>query len=193
MDRSFISFLLRLKTTVFSFQEVTLGVAPPQPAELLARRLNYYVKKGELHQIRRGLYARDRGYDRLELGTKILMPSYISFETILVEAGVIFQYYQTIFVASYQSREIECDGNRYRFRRLKPEILLNSAGVENRGNYFAATPERALLDMLYVTRDYDFTNLRVIDRAKIYELLPLYKNKRMERKIKAHFEAFDER
>ncbi len=82
-----LSYLLRSKQTVFSFRDILLASDAPTPS-LLYRRVNYYVTKGNLYQIRRGLYAKDKNYDRYELGTKILTPSYISFETILAEAGI---------------------------------------------------------------------------------------------------------
>ncbi len=87
----------------------------------------------------RGLYAKDKNYNRLELATKIFTPSYVSFETILREAGIIFQFFSTIFVATYQTKVVECDGQQYSFRKIKDAILTHSAGIENRGNYAVAS------------------------------------------------------
>jgi len=39
-----------------------------------------------------------------ELAVKINTPSYISFETVLAQAGVIFQFYESVFVASHLSK-----------------------------------------------------------------------------------------
>ena len=142
MEKSDISNILRSQATVFTIKDVLLAAHEPKPL-LLKRRLNYYVKKGELYHIRRGLYAKDSKYDRLEAATKIFTPSYVSFETILVEAGIIFQHYSTIFVATYQTKEIVCDGQTYSFKKIKDTILTNSAGVEQRDCYFIASKERA--------------------------------------------------
>ena len=181
--------ILRFSSTVFSFKEVLLSFDRDNP-RLLARRLHYYVQQGQLHSIRRGIYAKDKNYDRLELGTKIYTPAYVSFETILVEHGIVFQYYRTIFVATYQTKDLESDGNSYTFKKIKDVILLNSAGVENRGNYYAATKERAFLDVLYLYKNYYFDNLRPLDYQKVLALLPVYNNKRMERVVKEQFEEF---
>ncbi|HBL98925.1 TPA: hypothetical protein DDZ86_04770 [Candidatus Dependentiae bacterium] len=186
MEKADILTILRSKSSVFSFKEILIG-SGEKKSQLLRRRLNYYVKQGELYPIRRGLYARDKNYDRFELATKIFTPSYISFETILVEAGVIFQYYGSIFVATYQTKEIECDDQVYSFRKLKDTILLNNAGVENRGHYYAATKERAFLDILYLNNDYYFDNLGSLDLSKIRALLPLYNNKRMVKAVDMYF------
>lgn len=115
----------------------------------------------------------------------------MTFETILVEAGIIFQYYTTIFVATYQTKEIECDGQTYSFRKIKDTILTNNAGVLNLGNYFAASKERAFLDVLYLNKDYYFDNLAPLDFDKVLALLPIYDNKRMAKKVHALFKAFE--
>ena len=190
MDKTNISKILRSKSSVVTFKELLIASGEQSP-NLLKRRLHYYVQSGELYPIRRGLYAKDKDYDRLELATKIYTPSYISFETILREAGVIFQHYDKIFVATYQTKEIECDNQAYSFRKIKDVILTNNAGVENRGNYFAATKERAFLDVLYHNREYHFDNLSPLDRDKIHALLPMYNNKRMAQKVARYFKEFD--
>lgn len=181
---------LRLTSTVFTFKELLLLSRETIPA-LLRRRISYYVKQKELHPIRRGLYAKDSNYDRYELATKIFTPAYVSFETILAQAGVIFQYYSTIFVASYQTKDIVCGGQAFSFKKLKDTILTNKMGIERRDNYYAASPERAFLDVLYLSKDYHFDNLAPLNKDKIFELLPLYTNKRMEQKVRSYFKAFE--
>lgn len=189
MDQANILRILRSKATVFSFKEILLASCEEKP-HLLRRRLHYYIQKGELYAIRRGLYAKDQAYDRLELATKICTPSYVSFETILIEAGVIFQHYNTLFVATYQTKELICDGQNYSFKKIKDTILMNNAGIENRGSYCAASKERAFLDVLYLNKDYHFDNLSPLDFDKIIALLPMYNNKRMTKKVAAYFKAF---
>ena len=92
MKKSDISKILRLKSSVFTIKEILITLEEKK-SSLLRRRLNYLVKKGELYSIRRGIYAKDKNYDRLELATKIFTPAYISFETVLAKEGIIFQYY----------------------------------------------------------------------------------------------------
>jgi len=186
----FLSTLLRSPSTVLSFKEVNL-MATGSTRSAVARLLHYYVEKGELYPLRRGLYAKSKKYNRLELGTKIMPPAYVSFETVLLGAGVIFQHYTTIFLASYQTREIECDGQRYSYRRIKPALRFDIRGLENRGTYWVATPERAYLDMLYIYKSYYFDNLGSLNYEKVQELLPLYSNKRMEQLVKRQFDGFN--
>jgi predicted transcriptional regulator of viral defense system len=189
MKEATIISLLRSKASVFTFKE--LLIASGQHPDVLKNHLHYYVKKGDLYAIRRGLYAKDKNYDRRELATKIFIPSYISFETCLVEAGIIFQHYTTIFVASYQSREIICDGQTYLFRKLKDSILTNPAGIEQKETYSIASKERAFLDLLYLNTDYYFDNLAPLDVEKIKALLPLYDNKKMIQRVQHYLKTME--
>ena len=122
--------ILRTDKTVFTCKELMLFVGETS-LQQLKRRINYYTTTGEFYHIRRGIYGKDQNYNRYELATKIYTPSYISFETVLVKAGVIFQYYSQIFVASYLSREIVCDKQTYVYKRIKPVIITNHLGIEN--------------------------------------------------------------
>ncbi len=71
-------------------------------------------------------------------------------------------------------------------------ILTNGAGVENKENYSIATPERAFLDVLYLNKDYHFDNLSSLDRDKVFEILPVYNNQRMAKKVKEIFKSNQE-
>ena len=188
MEKADILSILRGSNTVFTFKEILLASGETNP-NLLKSRLNYYVKKGELYSVRRGVYAKDRNYNRLELATKIYTPSYVSFETVLREAGITFQYYERIFVASYITREIIADGQTYEYKRIKDSFLTNPAGIEKKEGYLIASPERAFLDVLYRTKSYHFDNLRSLNWDKVFALLPLYANMRMEKAVKKIHDA----
>lgn len=183
MEKANILNILRSGNTVFTFKDILLA-SGETAADLLRRRLHYYVKKGELYHIRRGIYAKDKNYDKFELAAKIYTPSYISFETVLARAGITFQFYNQIFIASYLTREIIIDGQAYSYRKIKDAILTDLAGIETKGNYSIASPERAFLDILYLRRDYHFDNLSPIDWDKVSAILPIYGgNKRMGKKV----------
>ncbi len=189
MEKADILNILRSNKTVFSFKEILLSSGETNPA-LLRRRINYYVKKEELYPIRRGIYAKDKNYEKFELATKIFTPSYVSFETVLTRTGVVFQYYSQIFVASYLTREIVADGQTYSYKKIKDVILTNCTGIENKENYSVASSERAFLDIIYLYKDYHFDNLSPINWDKVFEILPIYGgNKRMEKKVKQYYEA----
>lgn len=181
-----LQMFLRSDKTVLSFKEMLLASGDKNPA-LLRRRVNYYVHKKELYPIRRGFYGKDQYYKKHEFATKIYTPAYISFETILLEAGIIFQHYTTLFIASYKTKDICCDGQNYSFRKIKERALTNPAGVENKGNYFAASKERAFLDTLYLNKNYHFDNLTPLNLDKLIKILPIYENKNLTKRALAFF------
>ena len=188
MEKAGILSIFRRGNTVFSFKEILLASCETNAA-LLKRRINYYIKKGELYPIRRGIYAKDKNYDRLELANKIFTPSYISFETVLAKNGVVFQQYDRIFVASYLTREISCNGETYIFRRVKDAVLLNSSGIEKKDYYFIASKERAFLDTIYLNISYHFDNLSSINWDECFEMLPLYDNKAMAMRLNSYYKV----
>lgn len=183
MAGSLLKKILHSRKTVFSFKDLLL-LSGDSKVKNLKSKVHYYVKKGDLYHIRRGIYAKSKEYNHLEVATKIFIPSYISFETVFRDAGMIFQYYNSLFIATYRSETIDCDGQKYIFRTIKPTILTNNIGIINKEIYSIASPERAFLDMLYIRKDYYFDSLSCLDWEKVYEILPIYENKRMEHVVK---------
>ena len=162
---SLLKDILSAPQTVFSINELYLKWGKSEPG-LLRSRLSYYVQRGYLYHLRRGLYAKVNDYSRYEVATRILVPSYISFETVLLQAGITFQWYERIFVASYQTRTIECDGQIYDFKTIKNSLLTDIRGIKVEQNYSIATPERAFLDMIYLHKEYWFDNVTSLDWDK---------------------------
>ena len=178
----YLETILRSPKTVFTLKDVALLWGEPS-TQAVRVRLSYYVSHGKLYQLRKGLYAKDKKYNKLELATRIYVPSYVSFETILSQEGLTFQFYTQVSVATYLTREIEVDGQAYSFKKIKDPVLTNPAGVENRNESSFATKERAFLDTLYIHTDYHFDNLNGLDWKKVFELLPIYQNKRMTGRV----------
>jgi len=183
-----ISTILRSGRTIFTFKDISLLWRNPDKKAVIAG-VNYYVSTGQLYRIRRGIYAKDANYDKMELACRIYTPAYVSFETVLAQSGIVFQYYERIFVASYLSREIVADGRLYQYRKIKNTVLTDPSGVVNREGLACATPERAFLDTLYLNMDYHFDHLAPLKWDEIFRMLPLYDNKRMNKKVQEFFES----
>jgi hypothetical protein len=183
----YLAVLLRSLKTVFSTKDVALLWGEEKELTISAR-LNKYAKAGKLIRVRRGFYAKDKSYSRFELATRIYTPSYISFETVLTREGVNFQYYGNIFVASYVNREIKVDDQTITYVRMKDYVLSETAGILHEDGIAKATKERAFLDRIYISKSYHFDNLRGMDWEKVFEILPIYHNKRMIKKVNEYFE-----
>lgn len=189
MNKNLLKKILKINKAVFSFKELVL-LSRTEDIKSLKSQINYYTRKGELYQIRRGLYSKNKNYDRFELANKIYTPSYISFETVLSKVGIIFQYYKDIFVATYKSKTLIIDNQSYNFKRIKTSILVNDLGIDIKENYSIASVERAFLDVLYLSKNYHFDNLEPINWDKVFQILPIYKNKRMEKVVNQQFNEY---
>lgn len=188
----YLETLLRSKQTIFSIKDISL-LWKEGDRKVITNRLKKYFKAGKLIKVYRGLYAKDENYNQFELANHIYTPSYISFETVLTRSGINFQYYGNIFVASYVNREIVADNQRITFVRIKDYVLSNSLGIDHRDGYAIASPERAFLDRLYINRKYYFDNLSTLNWDKVFKILPIYNNKRLEKEVNKYFNKKEEK
>ena len=84
----------------------------------LKSKIGYYAKQGALIRRTRGVFAKDKNYNPKELATSIYAPSYISFETVLREAGMIFQRLKTLdYGAITHNPPTDSGGGILRLRR----------------------------------------------------------------------------
>lgn len=170
------------KRTVFSLADLAMITGITNPLAL-RQSINYYVKKGEILNPRKGIYTKIN-FDVLELACKIYSPSYISNETVLQKEGLIFQYYEKITLISYLSRSIYIEksvNNEFSFRKIKNNILLNTTGINRLSNGInIACAERAFLDTLYLSGNYYFDNLNILNKNKVKEILQIYQSKSLQ-------------
>lgn len=159
-------------------------------SERLKAQTAYYVKRGALKRLTRGIFAKDKQYEIKELANSLYTPSYISFETVLREAGINFQHYERIFVAAPWSVEKKIDGHTFVFRKLKDTILYNPRGIDNKRNYSIASPERAFLDTLYLMPNYHFDNLEGIRWDICFELVRIYDNKQLLKRLNTYHQDY---
>lgn len=148
----------------------------------LKQRVIGYVRKGYLLNPRKGIYAKP-GYDEKELGCLLYTPSYISLDYVLQRAGVIFQYSDTVYCIGNLSRSLEIDGKKYVYRKIKGSVLVDDTGIIHEGDTSIATPERALLDTLYLNSNYYFDHISHLDKKKLMEILPIYNCKRLAQRV----------
>ena len=179
-----LSTILSSSRTVFTSQWLAMqGTARDRNS--LSRSLRYYVRTGALTSPRSGIYTKLK-YNEQEMACALLKPSYISLEYVLARAGVTFQYSEDITSISYQTRTIEVDGRTYVFRKINPMLWANMAGIEQRDNIAIATPERAFLDMVYLSAGQCyFDNLRPRNNELIRQILPVYNASVLTKRVEA--------
>jgi hypothetical protein len=188
----FLEMILRSSKTIFTTKDIAF-LWKEESETIITDRLKKYVRAGKLVRVRRGFYAKDNNYNHLELATRINTPAYISFETVLTNAGTNFQYYRNIFIASYVNRAIVIDNQTYTFVRIKNYVLTNTTGIEHSDNIAIATKERAFLDRLYVNKDYYLDNSESLDWKKIMEIVPIYNTIRMVKAVQKLHESINKK
>lgn len=179
---SLIAKLYQSSKTVLTSKDLALIWEETNKNNLKAK-VAYYVKQGMMTRLTRGVFAKNKNYNPKELATSLYTPSYISFETVLREAGIIFQHHEAVFVAGPYSIAKKIGGRFIRFRKLKDVILYNGLGVKQEKNYSIATPERAFLDTIYLFPKFYFDNLRFINWERCFELAKIYDNKQLIKRI----------
>jgi predicted transcriptional regulator of viral defense system len=187
---SLVKKLYQSPKTILTVKDLSLIWQINKQASLYAKTA-YYVKKKVLIRLTRGVFSKNKDYKPKELAANIYTPSYISFETVLRESGIIFQHYNTIFIAAPYSLTKKIDNLSFTFRKLKNEILFNPTAIINKDNYNIASPERAFLDMIYLFPNYYFDNLSLLNWQKCQEIIKIYNNKQMEKRLFNYIKNYD--
>lgn len=181
--------ILKSSRSVFNVQTLRM-MTDFDNTQKMTKSLNYYVKEGKIGNPRRGIYTKKK-YRIREMACSIFRPAYISLEYVLQRAGVVFQYDNTVTCVSYLNRTIEVDDRTYSYRIINPMLWFGSMeGIIQKDNVYIATPERAFLDMVYLSAgNCYFDNLHPLNKAKIKHLLPLYRSKVLKERVTELFKG----
>lgn len=175
-QKNVLEVILSSSRSVFNIQSLRM-LTKCENSQKLTQSLHYYIKEGKINNPRRGIYTK-ASYNEQEMACSLFRPAYISLEYVLQRAGVVFQYDDTITCISYLNRIVEIDDKTYRFRIINPELWIGMEGIEQHDNILIATPERAFLDMVYLSAgNCYFDNLHPLNKTKVKQLLPLYQSK----------------
>lgn len=178
--------ILRSGQSVFSTADLAL-LWKIQEKDYLKNKICRLVKSGAFIRLRSGLFAWSRDYDPLLVANKLLFPSYVSLQTILAQAGAIFQYDSRIYSVAQHSAQKAVDSKKYVYRKIRDFIFFQKRGITVTHNVSLATKERAFLDWLYLTPSASVDNLSVLNAELCFDLLPLYHNRSLERRVRQCF------
>jgi hypothetical protein len=160
---------LNTNSTVFSTADIKKALNIKNDKSLY-NAISYAINTQELYKISDGIYSFDNNYSKKEFANKFRSPSYISLYTVLQETGVIFQPYTSIYVISNRSEEVTVENQKYIYRKIKDNILLNPFGIIQNENISIATKERAICDILYLDGEQFFDNVRNVNWNLISDL-----------------------
>jgi len=172
----YIKQLLDTNKTVFKTSEFSIifGIENKNTIKNILQRMK---KSWVLYYHGMNIWSiKKTDYDRYEFASKIRKRSYISFETVLQKAWIIFQdYSNTITLASDNSLEKKIENTNYIFHKLNDKILKNPVGIKNIENkYMIASAERAICDMIYLSKNYHFDNINGLDIDRLEEIKDIY-------------------
>ena len=132
-----------------------------------------YVQKGILVPIHKGYYSTvpvDQINPYKIVQGYLHKYCYISCETILFEAGAIFQKGNYITVISNISKKLTIGDSSFLVRKLKDNYLYHDHGIDNIEGVTIAGLERAVADMLFFNPRYFFDNRKIINWKKVKEI-----------------------
>lgn len=135
--------------------------------------LKRYAQAGLLFRIYRGFYSLKpvSRLDPLLLGVKSLHEfSYVSAETVLERAGIIFQSRNIITLVSSKSKQFSIGDYQYRSRKLTDQYLFNPAGITEVNGIKIASVSRAAADLLYFNPRAHFDAERLINWRQVKKI-----------------------
>lgn len=125
--------------------------------KLIRIQLSRWVKTGKIYQLRRGLYSIAPPYQRRQphpflVANHLQKASYVSLQSALSFYGLIPEVVNiTTSVSTGRPERLETPLGTYEFRHIKTELLFGYQMAElDEQSVLIATPEKALLDLIYL-------------------------------------------
>ena len=127
------------------------------------RQLSRWTKAGRLYQLRRGVYALAPPFQKAKphpffVANRMVRASYVSLQAALAYYGLIPEYVPVVTsVTTARPARWETPLGVYEFRHVKTSLLFGHRLTDLGGGQkaFVATPEKALLDLIYLQAGWD--------------------------------------
>jgi predicted transcriptional regulator of viral defense system len=128
--------------------------------------LGRWGKQDLLIKLKNGCYAfadmaNAQGFAHYAAG-KIYKPSYISLRTALAFHGIIPKEANEITsVSSLKTAMFENKLGTFSYKKIKPNLMFGYNAMENNGlAFYMASPEKAILDLLYLEPSYNLKEIK---------------------------------
>ncbi len=174
-------------------------LAAGEDVTLVRVQLSRWVQSGRVIRIKKGWYTLNEPYRRIRLDTTVIAStikagSYVSLQSALAFHGMIPEYVaQTTCVTTGRPLSIDSPVGRFRFRHLKRDVFFGYTRHEfGTQHAFVANPEKALLDLLYLTPGSDsgdyLSELRLqgtekLDLETLRQMASRFQTPRLERTV----------
>lgn len=187
------SHLLNLIGNEPIFNSSVLITGPVDSTDI-RRQLSRWVCTGRLIQIRRGLYTLTDTYRKKTphpflVANMMKRASYVSLQSALAYYGLIPEYVPSVTsVTTGRPETTSTSIGNYIFKHIKTAWFHSYKNIElgERQSVFVASPEKALLDLLYLTPGSDDLNYQNELRLQNVEALDLVRLTHLAQESKSH-------
>jgi len=143
--------------------ETALLLAGDVDPNHIRRQLTRWTNADKLYQLRRGLYALAPPYQKVKphpftIANRMVRGSYVSCQSALAHYGLIPEYVPMVVnVCSSRPRQWDTPLGSFLFRHVRRKYLRDYRALElgDGQKALVATPEKALLDLIYLTTGGD--------------------------------------
>lgn len=139
----------------------THGLGASSPAAL-SSNLTRWTHEGRLIKLRSGWYTfpeRTVSFaDRMFCANNIYAPSYVSLFTALAYYEMIPESVTAITsISTLKTKSFQSEAGQFDYYTVKPSLFTGYKAIVDRQSlpYLIATPEKAVLDLLYLHPEYD--------------------------------------
>ena len=173
------SKITAIKPIFFSTRDVSSAFKITEAsARVLCHR---YLKQKIFLRLKRGLYLLEENWRHIDeaqlyrLANRLQVPSYLSLMTALSHYQITTQVQRRFFesIGVVRTKNISLRDAQFRYTKLSPGLYF---GFVKKDDYFIATPEKALLDAVYLASlgryrlDMDSLNLERFDKKALKRL-----------------------
>jgi len=163
--------LVRIKQGVYALSQTAASTVSPsgeKASRITAQRIESDTSSQANTTLSRS--------DTYVIANKLLVPSYVTGLSILIDAGLSFQYTGKVFCVAAYNKSYELGERTFVYSQVKASVLYNPLGLDRTGQVNAAGLERAITDLIYLSKGrYPFERIANInwdlldDCAKIYD------------------------
>lgn len=129
----------------------------------LGRQIARWIRSGYLIQLRRGLYALAGGYRKMKphpfyIANRLKKASYVSLQSALAHYGLIPEYVPVVTsVTTGRPEKRTTPLGGFLFNHIKPGLFFGYEvmDIDKGQSIFIAKPEKAFLDLVYLTPGSD--------------------------------------
>ncbi len=156
-------FVRQLGIPIFATAQAVRVVGEDEQKHLNIQ-LSRWIRSGQVERVKRGLYiVADQAIDELAIAHSIYPSSYVSMESALNLAGIMPDITAEVTsVVTGKPRKYQTRYGIFSYSKVQKDLYFGyTPQITGKLVYYLAVPEKALLDLIYVRRVRDLSEMRV--------------------------------